>query len=240
MIKRIAMILLALCVLFSAVFACAESWFDDAPERSAAGKNTGLGGAGGVWGDLGEFMTMGGYDVTTFDSGDFCYQLSEDGQYAVLVAYLGTEENVAFPEQLDGIPVAAVGNAMCVCNEVITNLVIPGSVRYIGTNAFANCRNLKSVVLQEGVTSLGTCCFGGCTELEKIVFPESLEVVSDFVFANCLKLQEIAFGRNLQSIGTQAFAKCAALSLVTIPGGSAVSIGTEAFSECAPDIRIIN
>ena len=110
----------------------------------------------------------------------------------------------------------------------------------VGTNAFANCRNLKSVVLQEGVTSLGTCCFGGCTELEKIVFPESLEVVSDFVFANCRKLQEIAFGRNLQSIGTQAFAKCAALSLVTIPGGSAVSIGTEAFSECAPDIRIIN
>ena len=140
MIRRINMILLALCILFSAVSACAESLDDDAPGGFTAGKNTGLGGAGSVWGDVGEFMSMGGYDVTTFDSGDFRYQLSEDGQYAVLVAYLGTDGDVAFPEQLDGIPVAAVGNAMCVCNEVITNLVIPGSVRYIGTNAFASCR----------------------------------------------------------------------------------------------------
>ena len=153
---------LALCVLFSAVFACAESWDDDAPGGIPAGKNTGLGGAGGVWGDLGEFMTMGGYGVTTFDSGDFRYQLSEDGQYAVLVAYLGTEENVAFPEQLDGIPVAAVGNAMCVCNEVITNLVIPGSVRYIGTNAFANCRNLVYVYIPASVTSIASDAFADC------------------------------------------------------------------------------
>ena len=240
MIRRITVILLALCVLFSAVSACAENWDDDDVGRAPAGKNTGLGGAGGVWGDLGEFMTMGGYDVRTFDSGDFRYELSEDGKYAVLVSYLGTEGDVVFPEQLDGIPVVAVGNAMCVCNDVITNLVIPGSIRYIGTNAFANCRSLKSVVLEEGVMSLGTCCFGGCVEMEKIIFPESLEVVSDFVFANCQKLQEITFGSKLQAIGTQAFLKCEALSLVTIPGGNAVSIGAEAFSECASDLRIQN
>ena len=186
-----------------------------------------------------DFRTISGYNIQTFESGGFRYQLTEDGLGAILVSYYGTDSDVVFPETLDNLPVVAINTAMCVNNSVIQTLHIPGSVQIIGPRAFAQCPNLESVEILEGLKTLDKCCFGGCPELQEIMLPDSLEIIDDFVFANCPKLKAISFGNNLQSIGRQAFQKCASLSVVTIPGGDAVRIGEEAFGECAADLRIV-
>ena len=238
MLKRFLALLLALCVLLCAAAAFAdnpddddwdeEDFCDDEIDEGFDEEEDRL-----------DFRTMSGYNIDTFECGDFRYQMTDDGNGAILVSYYGTDDEVVFPDTIDDIPVVAIDTAMCVHNSFIRQLHIPGSVQIIGPNAFAQCPNLESVEIQEGLKTLDKCCFGGCPNLKEILLPDSLEIIDDFVFANCPKLQEISFGYNLQSIGRQAFLKCASLSRVTIPGGEAVRIGEEAFGECADDLRII-
>ena len=233
MLKRWTAVLLALCVLFGALPALADEWDEQ-------GWDFGDDGGFEEEEETVDFRTIGGYDIMTYDAGDFRYQLTEDGNSAILVAYRGTDPDVVLPETVNDIPVVAVHVGMCQWNALIETLVIPGCIRTIGTNAFANCKNLKRVEIREGLTSLEICCFGGCELLEEIVFPDSLETIYDCAFANCCTLQEIKFGNHLQSIGRQAFVLCGSLSKVTIPGGDSVSIGEMAFDACAADLTIVN
>ena len=232
MLKQCAVILAALTMLFCAVPACAEDLDDDWDFDDDGGFEEEE--------QTVDFRTIGGYDIQTYDAGDFRYQLTDDGEHAVLVAYKGLDPDVVLPETVNDIPVIGVNVGMCQWNTIIETLVIPGCIRSIGTNAFANCKNLKRVEIREGLTSLEICCFGGCEMLQEIVLPDSLETVYDCAFANCSTLQEIKFGNHLQSIGKQAFMYCATLSKVTIPGGDAVRIGDKAFDECASNLTIIN
>lgn len=50
----------------------------------------------------------------------------------------------------------------------ITSIVIPGSVDYIGVEAFGNCKKLRSVIISDGVSSIGNFAFRGCTSLTSI------------------------------------------------------------------------
>ena len=234
MLKRLAAFLAALGVLFSAVPSFAGEWDED-------GWDFGDDEAGfDEEEETVDFRTIGGYNIQTYDAGDFRYELTDDGENAVLVAYKGLSPDVLLPETVNDIPVIGVNVGMCQWNSIIETLLIPGCIRSIGTNAFANCKNLKRVEIREGLTTLEICCFGGCDLLEEISFPESLETVYDCAFANCPMLHEIKFGSRLQSIGRQAFMYCAALSRVTIPGGDAVTIGEKAFDECADNLTIVN
>lgn len=238
MLKRLIAAALALCFVFCIPFSLAddaddeelfeEEFTDDELDEGFEEETEKI-----------DFRTISGYDISTFESGGFRYQLTDDGLGAILVSYYGTDSDVAFPDTLDNLPVVAINTAMCVNNSIIQTLHIPGSVQVIGPRAFAQCPNLESVEIFEGLKTLDKCCFGGCPELKEILLPDSLEVIDDFVFANCPKLKAISFGSNLQSIGRQAFQKCASLSTVTIPGGEAVRIGEEAFGECPEDLRII-
>jgi len=237
--RRILSVLISLCLLF-----CASLTFAEDPDDEDWGDED--------WGDeeLDEgfdeeeedvdFRTMGGYDIETFENNGFRFELTDDGEGAILVSYYGTEAEVVFPEIVNDLPVVAIATAMCVDNSVIQSIQIPGCIKSIGANAFAKCQNLRTVIIEEGLTLLDKCCFGGCPELIEVQLPDSLEIVDDFAFANCAKLEEIVFGTQLQSIGKQAFLMCASLSKVTIPGGDAVQIGDQAFDLCSENIEILN
>ena len=233
--KRITAVLTALLVLFAAATAATgEPEGAAKPEKSYSVIN----GAGYVEGRQ-EIGASSGYSIPTFTDGDFTYRMSDDGESAVLVSYIGTEADVVFPDTVNGLAVTAIDPAMCLCNSVLETIQIPGSVRIIGIRAFAQCPSLKTVVIEEGVTTLDKCCFGGCNALEEILLPESLEIVDDCAFASCDRLKEIAFGSGLLSIGNMAFMKCSMLSRVILPGGDKVVIGEEAFGECAEDLKIV-
>ena len=242
MFRRIISILLALCMLFSAVLCFADEIYDDDDDWGDDDDT------GDVEFDDGyeeeeqkvDFKTVSTYGIKTLDMDDFSYKLTDDGTGAVLTSYKGEASEVTFPAAVDNdIPVIAIDTGMCQSNPVIVSIEIPGSIQSIGNNAFAMCPNLKSVVIGEGLIELGLCCFGGCAELESIQLPDSLETVNDFVFARCAKLQEVVFGSKLQSIGKQAFLGCIELSRVVLPGGDGVSIGEQAFIQCADDFEIV-
>ena len=55
----------------------------------------------------------------------------------------------------------------------IIEIIIPKSVKSIGNEAFYDCKNLTSVILQEGLESIGDDCFSN-TAIEEIVIPKSV------------------------------------------------------------------
>lgn len=88
-------------------------------------------------------------------------------------------------------------------DNTITDLTIPGTVDYNGTNyqvttiesgAFGSTLALKNVVLSEGITTIESNAFGICKTLETISLPKSLTVfhISDLsAFRECKALKSI-------------------------------------------------
>lgn len=56
----------------------------------------------------------------------------------------------------------------------LENVVIPGSVKTIGKQAFSCCSQLKSVVIEEGVEKIETGAFEGLNNLQTVDLPKSL------------------------------------------------------------------
>lgn len=58
---------------------------------------------------------------------------------------------------------------------LVTEIVIPDSVSYIGNYAFYNCKSLASVTISDDVTRIGVSAFEGCTNLSTISFEGTVE-----------------------------------------------------------------
>lgn len=83
-------------------------------------------------------------------------------------------------------------------------LTIPGSVEFIGAKAFANCRNMTSVTINDDKCSiLGDEAFSGCVKLSSVQFTSTnskLETIGCMAFYNTL-LSDIVFPEYVKSIG---------------------------------------
>lgn len=140
----------------------------------------------------------------------------------------------------------------------LTEIKIPASLTSSGKYAFAECKDLTSVVFEDtetnpskltktggysfdgctaltkvelpkSLTELGQRDFNGCTALESIVIPDSVKKLGTSVFEACTSLVNVTLPKSLTEIGTSAFEGCTALASLTIPEG-VTKIGNYAFS----------
>ncbi len=238
MIRRLFAVMLAMCVLFSAVFAFAEEDDDFGDDENFGDEELNEDGFESE-SDNADFRTIAGYDTgEIFEFEQFTYQLTPDGQSAVMIGYSSDEPDVVIPANVNGYPVVAIGASMFAYKDYIRTVQIPDGVMSIGNMAFFKCGNLQNIVIPEGVTVIDEACFGGCESLAEVQFPESLQEVGHFGFLQCLNLTEVSFGESLRTIGPGAFQLCASLSRVSIPGGDSVSIEADSFLGCSPDLQI--
>ena len=103
----------------------------------------------------------------------------------------------------------------------IERVDLPSSTRSIGAQAFAECKRLRDVQLNDGLKTLGgiggyaTSKYRGnvfeCSALESIVIPSTLEVLKEYTFSSCYKLASVVFaeGSRLKKIGNHCFANTA-------------------------------
>ncbi|MBE6193522.1 MAG: DUF1566 domain-containing protein [Rikenellaceae bacterium] len=98
-----------------------------------------------------------------------------------------------------------------------------------GEEPFANCANLKSVVLPNGLKTIGYGAFSLCSGLESVTIPETVTYIKSGAFYDCNKLTAIALPSGLLRIDDNAFASCDLVESVTIPD-SVIEIGGNAFS----------
>ena len=73
----------------------------------------------------------------------------------------------------------------------ITSITLPTTLRVIGADAFAECRNLKEVVIPEGVVEICEEAFVESYNIKRIELPSTLSKIWDEAFADCTGLKEV-------------------------------------------------
>ncbi len=144
------------------------------------------------------------------------YSLSEDGTYAEVVGYNGSETNVVIASCYNKLPVKSIHADAFNSLNTITSVVIPDSVTSIGRGAFYCCDNLNSVTMPDSLTNIGYQAFSGCSELTSITIPNSTENIDYYAFENCTKLESINIPKTVTSIGDYAFINCTKLTSITV------------------------
>ena len=116
----------------------------------------------------------------------------------------------------------SASNSLCYAHNLylngnlITELVIPDSVKSIGNYTFYNCTSLTSVSLGDSVTSIGDSAFSGCTSLTSVSLGDSVTSIDDSAFSGCAALTSVSVGDSVTSIGDDTFKECFSLTSVHI------------------------
>lgn len=105
------------------------------------------------------------------------FTLSEDGTSYSVNAGSATEGDVVIPAYHNGLPVTSIGYIGFADSDNE-----PEGFE-VGTYAFFNCTNLKSVVIPATVNVIGDAAFTMCEALEHIVIPESVTEIGKYAFA---------------------------------------------------------
>ena len=104
----------------------------------------------------------------------------------------------------------------------ITSVEIPAKVTSIGTSAFADNANLKTVTFADSTSALtlDSYAFEDCVSLKTIVLPDRLTKIGDYAFQNCKSL-------NVTEDGVFALP-----SKLKSTGSSSLGVGKGAFAGC--------
>ena len=181
---------------------------------------------------------------------NFKYRVSElDKSEVIITGYIGNEENVVIPSEINGMKVIEIGdNAFYECSDLtsvdipegvtsigwcafegcsnLTSVYIPQTVIYIGRGAFAECSNLKNIDIPKEVEAIDYAAFEGCSNLTSIDIPEKVTYIGELVFHECGKLTEINVSESnpeYKSIDGSLFSKDGK-TLIVVPGGKSSCI----------------
>ena len=89
---------------------------------------------------------------------------------------------------------------------------VPSAVTTINAGAFANCKQLKTVLIPDKVTSIGKRCFENCTALHTVVLPYKAKI-SEEMLSGCTALDTFVFNQT-NSTNNIAFKNCSSLASV--------------------------
>lgn len=132
---------------------------------------------------------------------DFKYTLIDNDNVAITKATKQLEGEITIPASIDGYPVVEIGDRALECQNKITSVKIPITVKIIGKSAFYYC-----------------------TSLTKLDIPSSVIMIKDRAFQDCAGLISLALPDSVQHIGQRAFQGCHNLTgRITVP----ISVLTE-------------
>ena len=120
-----------------------------------------------------------------------------------------------------------------------TEVIILDTVKAIADNAFAGCKNIKSVTIPNSVQSIGSRAFIGCEKLEHISIPKSVTYIGSHAFDNTPWLSLKRYEDPLVIINGIVIDGYLCEGEVTIPD-NVTAIGDAAFSHTTSPITSIN
>ena len=89
-------------------------------------------------------------------------------------------------------------------NPYLTEIDL-GMVKTVGSRAFANCCNLRTLTMSH-VETLGECCFSNCCSLKSLDL-QPVKAIGPGSFSQCSGLRQVSFGDTLEIVGAGAFSK---------------------------------
>lgn len=166
-------------------------------------------------------------------------------------------ESVSLPNSI--VEIGALAFANCVSLEVINfpeSLKIIGKASFANTKihtvsfgkgyggkiedeAFAECSELKTVILYDRISKIGAEAFIRCRSLESIEIPRGYDLkVGDEAFSECISLKTATLSAGHDGLGKAIFKDCISLEEITLN----CSIGRNDYNlfEGCSVLRIIN
>ena len=98
-------------------------------------------------------------------------------------------------------------------------VIIPKTVRTIGSLAFTRRSRLKKVQLPDGLDRIGRDAFSDCDALEEVVVPASVTTIDPYAFASCDSLRNVTFLGEVKHISRTTFSDCDNLLSIIVPDG---------------------
>lgn len=133
-------------------------------------------------------------------------------------------------DDLTAIPADAFNGSSNFNCENLSGIILPQSVKSIGSYAFNTCKNLVDVVLPKTLDSIGYYAFFICDNLSEIVIPEGIQEL-DNIFQDCKTLKKVSLPSSLRKL-TGTFWGCSSLEKIVIPEG-VETLGYSVFYNCS-------
>ena len=74
----------------------------------------------------------------------------------------------------------------------LQEIVLPSTLRVIGTYTFSNCAQLRKISLPAGLRELGASCFE-VSGIEEVTIPSRVRAIGERAFADCKSLAMVIF-----------------------------------------------
>ena len=168
-----------------------------------------------------------------FESGDYAYQINDDGSSVTIAGYTGNEDEIEIPSEIDGYQVTGIGPEAFSYYKM-KSLVFPDSISRIGGRAFEYCEVTSLLQLPENA-ALGWDAFAYAELPARLVIPEGV-MVEGCAFSYCDTIEQVFVGADVV-IGSRAFGYCDSLEQVVCAPGSTVE--EDAFEYCRAMENII-
>ena len=117
------------------------------------------------------------------------------------------------------------------------DVVLPSSLRCIGSEAFSCWGNLKELVIPEGCEIIGYMAFEFCRRLERIAFPSTMKSIEWRAFVGCSGLEDLTIPNSVKHIGYKAFSGCSGLRNVVMPKRFKRR-QNEIFADCSETLKV--
>lgn len=101
--------------------------------------------------------------------------------------------------------------------DAILRIVLPDTIRHIGTHAFYGCNALGSILLPHGLKEIAPHTFSGCGALETLTLPQTIKEIGGYAFYDCRCLKSLPIPQGVQAMGRYAFYNCRSLTKINIP-----------------------
>jgi hypothetical protein len=99
-----------------------------------------------------------------------------EGNSVTITGYTGDADIAVIPNNINGLPVSAIGEGAFLGCAGVTSVIIPASVGSIGNFAFAYCRRLTKVTIPNSVASIGEKAFTSCESLKNVILPAHTKI----------------------------------------------------------------
>ncbi len=176
------------------------------------------------------------HDLHLIDSANQSYVTVDgfifDPNTGTIVDYIGAEENLVIPREINGVEVSHIGDhafyVVFTLNDdsfKISSLTLPDTIVSIGDSAFTG-NNITTLMIPNSVKSIGDQAFSG-NGLTSVALPNAIEYIGDYAFSGNL-LSTVDIPTTIEILNEGVFGSNL-LTSITIPANIKV-IGVYAFS----------
>lgn len=129
----------------------------------------------------------------------------------VLLSYTGSETEIVIPDT-----VRKIGSGVLGYSSPVTKVVIPASVTEIGDSAFSYRQNLQTVVIQgNGLRRIGNYAFAS-TSIRQITIPDGVTEIGSYAFSQTY-LESVVIPDSVTELGDHVFFYCGSLRSAVLP-----------------------